>query len=633
MSVSPVSSAPMRDRGSQSHATLPVTVPDAAYFAGLVPCRAACPVGTDARGYVQALARGDVEEAYRIARTPNPLASVCGRICNAPCEHHCRRGHLDGAVTIRALKRVACEAAGPETGADLDLSTLYPDAPCRVTHPDKKVAIIGAGPAGLACAHELARWGAAVTIFEMREEAGGMLRYGVPAYRLPREVLAADVRQVERLGVTFRFGQALGRDFTLESLRADGHQAIFLGIGAQRARTLPLEGNDLDGVLYAVDYLLNVHQGYQMGLGDRVVVIGGGNVAFDVARSVVREPGPIQLPTDSPVPHPRQSPQLDDLRVAFDVARAVRRAGTRRVDLYCLESRTEMPADAEEIEEAEAEGIYVHPGWGPAALLGAGGRVTGIRLRKVDRVFDDAGRFRPTFHTGEDQDVSATGVVLAVGQMVDDACFSDADRVDLTPQGTLEVDRETLATSVAGVYAGGDAAFGPRIAIEAVAEGKRAAQHIAAQLGIATDQRPPTVQVTRPSAYAPWPHYDRTPRLSPPTQVVSRRVGIAEVELVFPPAVAQEQARRCLGCHVHPIFDSARCVLCGGCAEICPEHCLSFVSAATLQGMPAGATLPSPEAPGWTALVMDETLCIRCGLCAARCPADAIHMEAFELCR
>lgn len=614
--------------------TVPAIVPDPAYFADLVPCRAACPVHTDARGYVQALARGDVETAYRIARQPNPLASVCGRICNAPCERHCRRGHLDAPVTIRALKRVACEAAGPETGADLDLSTLYPDAPCRLVYPDKSVAVVGAGPAGLACAHELARWGARVTIFEAREEAGGMLRYGVPAYRLPRDVLAGDVRQIARLGVEFRFRQALGRDFTLASLRADGYQAIFLGIGAQRARTLPLEGNDLDGVVYAVDYLLNIHQGYQLMLGDRVVIIGGGNVAFDVARSVVREPAPIYQPSDAAPPRPPEAPHLDDLRVAFDVARAVRRAGTRTVELYCLERRHEMPADPEEIAQAEEEGITVHPGWGPGALLGEAGHVTGVRLRRVERVFDEAGRFNPAFRTGEDQDVAASGVVLAVGQAVDLACFSTDDGMETTRQGTLAVARDTLETSIPGVYAGGDAAFGPRIAIEAVAEGKRAAAQIAARLGIPTDQAPPEVRVQRYAPYAPWPGYDRTPRATLPVVTVNRRVGLAEVEQVLSPDQAQQQAQRCLGCHVHPVFDSSRCVLCGGCAEICPERCLSFVPADALGlvGEPVGQPVPSPAGTGWTSLVMDETRCIRCGLCAARCPTFAIQMEGFELC-
>ena len=613
---------------------VPITVPTPDYFAKLVPCREACPVGTDARGYVQALARGDVEEAYRIARTPNPLASVCGRICNAPCEQHCRRGHIDGAVTIRALKRVACEAAGPETGADLDLSTLYPDAPCRLVYPDKAVAIIGAGPAGLACAHELARWGARVTIFEQREEAGGMLRYGVPAYRLPRAVLEADIRQIERLGVEFRFGQALGRDFALPDLRAQGYRAIFLGIGAQKARTLPLDGNDLDGVVYAVDYLLNAHRGYQMTLGDRVVVIGGGNVAFDVARSVVREPRQIHLATDPEELRPRQAPHLDDLRVAFDVARAVRRAGTRRVDLYCLEAGHEMPADAEEITEAEAEGIRIHPGWGPAEILGEAGTVIGVRLRRVERVFDDAGRFRPTFRSGEDREVPATGIVLAVGQSVDLSCFSDADGIIGTSRGTLAVDPETLATPAPDVYAGGDAAFGPRIAIEAVAEGKRAAVQIAARLELPTDLRPPHVRLAVQQHYATWPGYDRTPREPSPTETLVRRVGVAEVEQVFPPEQAQRQARRCLGCHVHPIFTGAQCVLCGGCQEICPEHCLTFIQ--TPRCVPdiadVGAWGRDTSTRYPTALLMDETRCIRCGLCAVRCPTGAIQMEAFELC-
>jgi len=597
-----------------------VTVPTSQYFVEQVPCRAACPVGTDARGYVQAVARNDLATAYRIARLPNPLASVCGRICAAPCESHCRRGSLDGAVTIRGIKRVACVIHGPESGTDLDLKTLYPDAPCRTIYPDKMVAVIGAGPAGLACAHELGRWGARVTVFEMRDKAGGMLRYGVPAYRLPREVLDADIRQIERLGVEFRFGMALGRDMTLTSLRAEGYQAVFLGIGAQQARHLPLEGNELDGVVYAVDYLLNLHQGYQLNLGERVVVIGGGNVAFDVARSVLREPAEAAITVG------KDAQGGGELQAALDVARAARRGGAPDVDLYCLESRAEMPADDDEIAAAREEGIRIHPGWGPGRILGEKGHVTGIRLRAVERVFDEAGRFSPTFKDGVEQEVAATGIVLAVGQQVDASSFGSGDEGIVGPRGTIGVDAETLETTIPGVYSGGDAAFGPRIAIAAVAEGKRAASSIAARLSIPTDERPAHVESAVKLHYAPRPGYDRAPRRPPPTREVQRRIGPTEVELTFEPPAAVEQACRCLGCHVHPVFDGSRCVLCGGCADVCPERCLSFVPVARLSAQ-------IPNLPGATALLMDERLCIRCGLCAVRCPAEAIAMEAFELCR
>ena len=271
--------------------TYAVEIPTVRYFERQVLCREGCPVRTDSGGYVQAIAEGRFEDAYIIARTPNPFASICGRVCAAPCEAKCRRGALDASVSIRALKRFVCEEYGVESN-DFDLGRVYPE----LANPNRerlgagrKVAVVGAGPAGMSCAHELALLGFSVTVFEAQKIAGGMLVLGVPEYRLPREIVQAEIKAIESLGVEIRYDSRLGRDYLLADLQKQGHEAVFLGIGAHKSRELAIEGVQLDGVLRAIDFLLNVNLGYRVNLGRKVVVIGGGNVAFDVARSVIRQ--------------------------------------------------------------------------------------------------------------------------------------------------------------------------------------------------------------------------------------------------------------------------------------------------------------------------------------------------------
>ncbi|HWY88735.1 MAG TPA: FAD-dependent oxidoreductase, partial [Gemmataceae bacterium] len=266
-------------------------MPDVNYFARQVLCREGCPVRTDSGGYVQAIAEGRYEDAYIIARTPNPFASICGRVCAAPCEAKCRRGALDAAVSIRALKRFVCEKHGVESDG-FDLSRVYPQLLRKGEQgigEGRKVAVIGAGPAGLSCAHELALMGFSPTVFEAQDVSGGMLVLGVPEYRLPREVVQEEISAIESLGVEILNNRRLGRDFSLVDLKNQGYEAIFLGIGAHKSRELAIEGVQNDGVLRAIEFLLNVNLGFRVSLGHKVVVIGGGNVAFDVARSVVRQ--------------------------------------------------------------------------------------------------------------------------------------------------------------------------------------------------------------------------------------------------------------------------------------------------------------------------------------------------------
>ena len=634
--------------------TFPVELPDVKYFTRQVLCREGCPVRTDSGGYVQAIAEGRYEDAYILARTPNPFASICGRVCAAPCEAKCRRGALDAAVSIRALKRFVCEKFGVESDR-FDLGRVYPDL--RGQHRERigggrKVAIIGAGPAGLSCAHELALMGFAPTVFEAHEVAGGMLVLGVPEYRLPREIVQAEIEAIESLGVQIQLNARLGRDFLLADLPRQGFEAVFLGIGAHKSRELTIEGVQLDGVLRAIEFLLNVNLGFRVTLGRKVVVIGGGNVAFDVARSVVRQAEKFAGMSEAElrVALHQAAAALEELtaqdaeapdavRLALDVAREAIRKGVPEVHMYCLESLDEIPAAREEIEEAEREGIQLHTRYGPKRILGRDGKVSGIELIKASRVFDENRRFNPQFADGSEETVACDTVVLAIGQSADLTWLRPEDNLKVTPRGTLQTDPQTMATSRPDVFAGGDVAFGPRIIITAVAEGKRAARAIAKHL---TGHEPAEscqarVTIYNPRQYRMQPDYEKRVRRPPPTLPLDRRIGIAEVELNYPEAGAQEQAVRCLKCHIGPVFNGDECILCGGCADVCPEFCLRLVDAASLRGddqLPAAFLARYGRVPGrgeQGAIIKDETRCIRCGLCAARCPTGAITMERVEL--
>ncbi len=633
--------------------TFPVELPDVDYFARQVLCREGCPVRTDAGGYVQAVAEGRYEDAYVIARTPNPFASICGRVCAAPCEAKCRRGALDASVSIRALKRFVCEKFGVESDA-FDLGRVYPERrqpPRERLGNGRKVAVIGGGPAGMSCAHELALMGFAATVFEAQNLAGGMLVLGVPEYRLPREIIRAEIAAIESLGVEIRLNRKLGRDFSLADLKEQGYEAVFLGIGAHRSREMAIEGVQLDGVLRAIDFLLNVNLGYRVTLGRKVVVIGGGNVAFDVARSVVRQAETLAGMSETELRGAlhqaaaaleqltaREPEAPDEVRLALDVAREAIRKGVPEVHMYCLESLDEIPAAREEIEEAEQEGIRLHTRFGPKRVLGADGKVTGIELIKCRRVFDENRRFNPQFIDGSEERVDCDTVVLAIGQSPDLSWIRPDDNLKVSPRGAVQTDPQTMATSRPDVFAGGDAAFGPRIIITAVAEGKKAANSIAKFLTgrVPAEPRQARVTVYATERYRMKPDYEKLVRQSPPTLPLDRRIGIAEVEKIFPEPAARQQADRCLQCHVGPVFNGDACILCGACADVCPEYCLRLVDVVNLRGdaklqaafLARYERLPGPGEQG--AIIKDETRCIRCGLCAVRCPTGAITMERVE---
>src|SRR5689334_12637346 len=342
------------------------------------PCMMACPAHTNAGRYVSLIAEGRFEEAYRIARDPNPLASICGRVCAHPCETACRRGEIDKPIAIRALKRFLTERYGPESRYRGDL---------RPKPADKlpfKIAIVGGGPVGLSAAHDLALMGYSVTIFEAAPVAGGMLYLGIPEYRLPRDVVEAQVREILETGdITLKLNHAAGRDFMVSDLRKQGFDAVLVAVGAHRSRDLSIPGVDLDGVHKGIDFLLNVNLGYKFTIGKKVVVIGGGNVAMDVARSAAREVVRQHVAGVEDLEPSQENVNAVATREMVDISLSALRLGATEVHIVCLERREEMPAALEEIEEAETEGIILHPGLGPKQVIGKNNRVVALETLKT----------------------------------------------------------------------------------------------------------------------------------------------------------------------------------------------------------------------------------------------------------
>ncbi len=618
---------------------LTAEIPKLGYWKSQIKCQAACPVHTDARGYVRAIADGDDETAYLIARGPNPLASICGRVCGAPCESECRRGDIDRPVSIRALKRYVCERFGPEARAgraDGLVEFLRSAAASRRGHAaqdaeellpllratlegeiplatGRSVGIVGSGPAGLAAAHDLAILGFKVTIYEMEPVLAGMLALGIPQYRLPREVIRAEVAVIEALGVRAVTSCAVGRDVSLAELR-ERHDAVVIAVGAKRSRGLPIPGGDAKGVLGGVEFLRDVALGETTGLGREIVVIGGGNVAFDVGRSVLRQ-------------------------TSIDAARtALRAADDAVVHLCSLESLDDMPADDVEIIEGDEEGIRRHNSLGPVEITTDGqGRVAGVVFRRCLRVFDDQGRFSPEYDDDDRTTIACDTVLLAIGQAAD-LSFVDAERdgLELDARGLLVCDPVTGRTSAGDVFVAGDLAYGPKLLIHAVASGKRIAREIYETLtGNAIRFEDVELHLALPE-YRREPGYERLKRVPLGAIDAAERVRAhdATVELGYDEPAARREASRCLDCGVNTIFDGSKCILCGGCVDVCPSECLRIVSAARLASSNGlGGLLdrvlgrrPRTEA---SAILKDETQCIRCALCAERCPTGAITMERF----
>jgi NADPH-dependent glutamate synthase beta subunit-like oxidoreductase len=582
-----------------------VRVPDATdYWMEMVKCRHACPVHTDACGYVTSIAEGRYQDAYRIARAHNPFASICGRVCGAPCETACRRGDVDAPVSIRPLKRFVTGRFGPETGD----YALYREANDHMLPPDRgdyeRVAVVGAGVSGLTVAHDLVKIGYKVTVFESYSEPGGMLTAGVPVFRLPRELVRHEIQAILSLGVELKCNLRLGRDFSIASLRQEGYAAIFLGIGLPKGRKLTLPGAENENVIDGMDFLRAFNAGAPLPLGKRIIVIGGGNVAYDVARSAVR-------------PH--------DDHVAYDVARsALRLSGDKEVHVVCLESRQEMPADEIEVHEGAEEGIHLHNQRGPREVLIDDGKLTGLRTVRCTAVFDAGGRFNPSFDEAQVEDIPADSIIFAIGQTSDLSFLDPADGVE-SERGLIKVNRETYQTTAPDVFACGDIAHGARLFIDAIASAQIAARSMHDFLrGTRTE-----ISVRKhwsPATYTMAESWNTLRRENPPSLESEKRAASLEiVEVDYEEEDARRQASRCLRCNVNTVFDTEKCVACNGCVDVCPESLIRLVPVSEIFGVETEET--------GAAMIKDETTCIRCALCASRCPTHAILMKHFDFSR
>ena len=630
----------MTEPDQQTDERYRVEFADVNYWRRQIKCQEACPVHTDARGYVRAIAEGDYRRAYLIARGPNPLASICGRICGAPCEAACRRGDYDQPIAIRALKRVATERWGPERlNGELGVDQFTRDmvftsgsevcgALDEIQHlleairssgwkkPEgKPVAVIGSGPAGLACGHDLVLMGIPAIIYEAEPVAAGMLALGVPEYRLPRDLIRAEVEVIQALGVEIRCNMAVGKNITFEQLRRD-HAAVVIAVGAKRSRGLKLPGIDGPGVLGGVDFLRDVSLGRPTSLGRKVVVIGGGNVAYDISRTVLRQT------------------YLDAARVA------ARAEGVGEVHLCCLESLAEMPADDVEIREGDEEGIIRHNSFGPVQVLrDETGKVTGVEFKKVLRVFDENKKFNPLFDESQRTTLAADTVILGVGQTADLSFLDpEANGIKLKAPGILELNAETLATTAPGVFAAGDLAHGTKLMIHAIASGKKAARAIYEYV---TGKRIDTesTEVHRViEDYRREKDYEKPKRIPIPVISAEERLHNpnAMVERGYNELLAKCEASRCFDCGVNTVFDGTKCVLCGGCVDVCPTTCLKLVGLDQIEHSPETRALleaefgPGADLSQHSAIIKDETVCIRCANCFYRCPTGAITMERFS---
>jgi NADPH-dependent glutamate synthase beta subunit-like oxidoreductase len=474
------------------------------------------------------------------------------------------------------------------------------------------VAIIGAGPAGLSAAHDLALLGCRPVVLESEPVPAGMLALGVPAYRLPRDVIEQEIAVIRALGVEIRCGVTVGRDVSLEDLRRE-FAAVILAVGAKASRALGLPGERGPRVYGGVDLLRAVALGEPIDIGRAVVVIGGGNVAYDVARTVVRQ-------------------------IAFDAARtAARLPATASVKLVSLEGLEEMPADTAEIMEGDEEGVERLNGWGPLAIdRDANGHVTGVELRRCLRVYDEARRFAPLFDDADRLRVACDTVLLSVGQApVLSLLDQGGADVEQVRPGWPKVDPRTLATTAPGVFVAGDLAHGTRLLIDAVASGKAAARGVYEYL---TGRRLEVDTLTThlvESGYRRERGYEALRRVAVPVAHPAERLQHPQalVELGYDRAAALREASRCLDCGVTPVFDGTRCVLCGGCADVCPTLCLKLTPLNQLTG---GAALQAAishllgddaDLAEHSAILKDEDRCIRCAACVMRCPTDAIAME------
>ena len=480
---------------------------------GPAPCKATCPAHVSIQGYVALINQGKYREALELFKEAHPFPAICGRVCHHPCEEICTRGDVEQSLSIQFLHRFL---------ADLDFSSETPYVPEVKEKREEKVAIIGAGPAGLSAAYSLAREGYGVTVFEKLPVAGGMMAVGIPEYRLPRDILASEIKVIAEMGVEIKTGVTFGEDITLESLKADGYQAVYLATGLHLSRKLNVEGEDLPGVLEGVDFLRDVSLGHEVSVGKKLIVIGGGNVAIDVARSALRK-------------------------------------GAEEITLVCLEKRDEMPAWDYEIEEALEEAITIVNGLGPKRFLATDAKVSGVEFKRCTAVFDETGAFNPQYDEDDLTTMGADTVIVAIGQAAD-LSFAKKQEISVTSRGGLEADPVTFQTPIEGVFAGGDVFYGPKSVVEAVECGKEAAESIHRYInGLdLTEGREKDWSYEKPDTEGVV-HASRIPmrHLAPE----ERKGSFKEIAYGFNEEEAKAEAHRCLECGV--------CSECYQCVKAC----------------------------------------------------------------
>ena len=493
---------------------------------GTSPCKTECPAHISVQGYIKLASQGKYTEALELIKNENPFPAVCGRICPRKCESECTRGDIDDPVAVDEIKKFIAEQ-------ELNLKNRY--VPKHRHEYGKKIAIVGAGPSGLSCAFYLAIDGYKVTVFEKEKALGGMLTLGIPSYRLEKDVINAEIDILRELGVEFKTGIEVGKDVSIKELRNEGYEAFYVAIGAQAGRNLGIEGEDSEGVVTGVDFLRDVNLGNEIKLEGTVVVIGGGNVAIDVARTATR-------------------------------------VGALKVEMFCLESEKEMPALEEEIEEAVSEDIVINNSWGPKRILQENGRVVGIEFKKCLSVFDKNGKFSPVFDEKETMIVETNHVLISVGQGMEWGKLLENSKIELNSNKTIKADSFTLQTGEMDVFAGGDAMTGPRFAIDAIAMGKEAAISIhryvqpGQSLIIGRDRRE---YHALDKGNLTLEGYDRMPRQRP-THVDGKKSKetFKDLRITFTEEQMKKEAERCLGCGA-TTRDEYMCIGCGACTTRC----------------------------------------------------------------
>ncbi len=523
----------------------PQAVPNAFAIskADRAPCVMTCPSNVNIQGYVALVSDGKFEEAYNLIMERNPLPSICGRVCHHPCEGECNRKDIDEAVAINNIKRFVADKVRSdraESGYTVEKAEINPEKP--------EVAIVGGGPSGLACARDLILMGYPVTILEAEDKLGGAMRYGIPQYRLPEDYLDWDIRNIIDLGIEVRTGKKLGRDFTIDSLKKDGYKYIYLAVGLPLSRRVPFKGADNKGVIWGLDFLRDVNFGKDTKIGRNVVVIGGGNVAIDVAMTAKRQ-------------------------------------GAESVAVVSLECREEMPAHEWEIQDAVDEGIELNPSWGPDEIYGNDGRVKGMRLVKCSRVFDPGGKFNPEFDRDCTSEIDADTIIIAIGQAADLDWVGDDSPVE-TGAG-IKADPVTLATNIEDVFAGGDVVYGPKSVIEAIDQGHEAAESIR-RSDYGKDLAEDRVKEELPTAKIPEdrPYNDIQRCRAEKTPVEERQGNYAEVEHTFTEEMAIKEASRCLNCGI--------CCECFQCVEACLADALIHDDKPKIRDIPVGSIILIP---------------------------------------